>query len=98
MTESQAHQFIARWSRRFVTWKARNEIEQLRDLERSCIGMSAGSFMILVMTASQVKGSAFLQVIAMVLGGQLLFSFVMLLRCREARRALDQSSIVNPKS
>jgi hypothetical protein len=98
MTEAQAHEFIARWSRRMITWRARNEAGRLRDLERSFTGLMAGGFLITIIVFPHTRES-FWQTPAVIWGlFQFSFSFVMVLKLRQARHALDKSQIVNHKS
>ncbi len=91
MTNTQAHQFVARWRRILVPWFAKTEAEVLRDMERSCIGMAGGGFLIFLLVSTQAKESSLWLAIAIIAGVQLLFSFGMVLRCRSAKRALAQS-------
>ena len=91
MTNTQAHQFVARWRRILIPWFAKTETEALRDMERSCIGMLGGAVLIFVMTSTRIKESSFHLAIAILAGVLFLFSFAMVLRCRKARRALGQS-------
>lgn len=94
MTEIEAHQFIARWSRRLITWNARNEVEQLRDLERSCIGSMAGSFLMAFTIPFFPHAIGLLGILALGVFGSSLW---MVVHLRSARRAL-KSKIENLKS
>ena len=89
MTEIEAHQFIARWSRTLITWNAQDESEQLRDLERSCIGMLLASFLMAFSAAFFSHAVGLLSVLVIGVFG---FSLWMVVQLRSARRALKSKS------
>lgn len=91
MTNTQAHQFVARWRRILIPWFAKTETEALRDMERSCIGMLGGAVLVFVMASTRMSGSFVWQAVAILGGVAFLFALVLVLRCRSARRALCQS-------
>lgn len=98
MTQAQAHQFVSKWKRIMIPWFARTEAEALRDMERSCTGMLMGGFGMLVVCLPKMDQSSVSKLGVVFAVAMLAFAFPMICRCREARRALKQSAIVNPKS
>jgi len=74
-----------------ITWRARTEVEQLRDLQQSCVGMLGGAFLLVILVLSVGNNSTFqlaAEIIAILGGG---FSFWMILQLRQAKRAINQS-------
>ena len=98
MTEAQAHQFVARWRRVLVLWKARTEAEAIRDLRWSFFGGMIVSVCMFAGVAPEIGKSEFALVLALI--GILMFgvSLLFLLHLRQVCRSLDQSQIVNRKS
>lgn len=89
MSEEQAHQFVARWSRRMITWRARNETEQLRDLSQSCSGLLVGA-LLMVPTVLSLRSEPLFQCavacLALPVGA---FALWMVLQLRQVRQALN---------
>lgn len=98
MTKAEAHKFVARWKRILIPWFARTESEALRDMERSCIGMMGGGLLIFTFTSTHILDSTFAEVIVVFSVFQWGFSLWLVLKFRAARRAFDESAIVNRKS
>jgi hypothetical protein len=90
MTESEAHKFIARWSRHMIIWGAKTEAEKLKALERSFRGMTISGIFFLF-SASLYRTSSFRQ-------GMFMFGLIMFVsacgliaQARKARQALEKS-------
>ena len=95
MTKPEAHKFIARWRRILLPWFARTEREALRDMERSCVGMTGGGVLIFTIAATRMHDSSYWQAMALLGVFQFGVSLSLVLRFRQARRALDQSPIAD---
>jgi hypothetical protein len=81
-----------------ITWRARNEAGRLRDLERSFTGLVAGGLLIMIVVFPHTRES-FWQTPTVIWGlFQFSFSFGMVLKLRQAHRALDKPLIVNHNS
>jgi hypothetical protein len=91
MTNTQAHQFVARWRRILIPWFAKTEAEALRDIERSCIGMAGGSFLMLSISANNMTNSSSSRLLLILPAAMFFYSIPMIFRCRKARRVLSQS-------
>jgi hypothetical protein len=98
MSEAEAHKFVAQWKRILLPWLARTEVEALRDMERSCIGMTGGGVLMCIMASTRMAGSSFWQAAALLGLCQFGVSLLLVLRFRAARRVLNKSQIVNHKS
>ncbi len=80
-----------------ITWRARNESEQLRDLERSFRGMIAGSILFML-SALQFHTPTFRHGMFMLALLMFASSCSMILQLRKARQVLEKSKIANQKS
>lgn len=91
MTETEAHTFVARWRRILKPWFARTEADALRNMYRSFIGTMGGGALIFLIEVGRLRDSKSAQVLALLGVFQFGLSLCMVLRLREARRALGQS-------
>jgi hypothetical protein len=91
MTQAQAHQFVSKWKRIMIPWFARTETEALRDMERSCTGMLMLGLVNFAVCLPKVDQSFIAKFCVVFAVAMLAFAFPMIRRCREARRALEQS-------
>ncbi|HZF00971.1 MAG TPA: hypothetical protein VE344_03650 [Methylomirabilota bacterium] len=102
MTETQAHEFVARWNRIIFPRRVRTEAETIREVRRRL-------FIVMFFTFLLVFISLWISIRIPQIGSKmslagifnfLLFSFSIwqILRLRQARRVLDQSQTVNRES
>jgi hypothetical protein len=102
MTETEAHAFVARWNRIILPRRMRTEYETIREVRQRLLIVMIGTF--LLVSISLWISIRFPQIIGkMSIAGVFNFSLFafsiwQILRLRQARRVLDQSQIVNPKS
>ena len=47
MTIPQAQEFVARWRRILIPWRAHTDAEAVRDMEHSCIGVIGGMALVI---------------------------------------------------
>ena len=47
MTIAQAQEFVARWRRILIPWRAHTDAEAVRDMEHSCIGVIGGMVLVI---------------------------------------------------
>ncbi len=91
MNEAEAHKFVARWQRILKPWFARTEAEALRRMYRSLLGTMGGGALIFLMEVGRLRDSKSAQVFALLGLFQFGLSLCMVVRFREACRALGQS-------
>ena len=86
MTISEAQQFVGRWRRILIPWRAHTDAEAVRDMERSCIGMTGGMALVIICAFSLPSDLEGLAALAVVVMG---FAFWLSRRLRQIRRLFD---------
>lgn len=89
MTITQAQEFVARWRRILIPWRAHTDAKAVRDMERSCIGVIGGMALIVgcattLPSAWKIGVEAFAFVVGMV-------AFWLSLRLRAVARLFDKA-------
>jgi hypothetical protein len=99
MTEAQAHRLIGRWKSSFITGrKEKTEMEIIQQLQLRMIICMTLSLLLGLADFSRVETLGFWHTPEIIFIFLFCFSLWMTLRLWQARRALDKSQIVNPKS
>jgi hypothetical protein len=89
MTITQAEEFVTRWRRILIPWRAHTDAEAVRDMERSCIGVIGG--MALVIGCATTLSSPWkLGVAALALAVAVVATWLSL-RLRAVRRLFDSA-------
>ena len=91
MTTTQAQEFVARWRRILIPWRAHTDAEAVRDMERSCAGIAGGLLLTLCMasTSSWAARNYIVWFSAVVAVFSLFLSF----RLRAIRRLFDEAGV-----
>jgi hypothetical protein len=91
MTTTQAQEFVARWRRILIPWRAHTDAEAVRDMERSCTGIAAGLLLTLCMasTSSWAARNYIVWSSAVVA----VFSLFLAFRLRAIRRLVDAAGV-----
>lgn len=87
MTTTQAQEFVARWRRILIPWRAVTDAQAVRDMERSCVGIIGG--MVLVVACSTTLPVTWKLPVAVTAFVIAALAFWLSLRLRAVRRLFD---------
>ncbi|MEI6784486.1 MAG: hypothetical protein WCQ21_26630 [Verrucomicrobiota bacterium] len=89
MTIAQAQEFVARWRRILIPWRAHTDAEAVRDMERSCIGVMGG--MTLVIGGATTLSSPWKLGVAVLAFAVAAIAVWLSVRLRAVRRLFDSA-------
>ena len=89
LTTTQAQEFVTRWRRILIPWRAHTDAQAVRDMERSCIGVIGG--MALVIGCAATLPSAWKVCVSVFALIVMSVAFWLTLRLRAVARLFDSA-------